>query len=470
LLTVCVQVIQELALARNATVHCGTQVCLWSEFQIAIAIFCRHFNDLKPKLISHIMLTQPRSWNDESVFEIEQLGAKLLVDMTANLFRLKKNGSRESTKGLETLVCTLSAFDTSDPRDTINALRNISKELNRPTSKAARDVPAPDYGKDLFEVYRDFVKWVVQTSQSLDIICRFWALKERKQGTPTTPRLVELPTWIQFVEDSAWGKGEDRFNGRKAGDSFAGLPDDHNYNASGQGYTYKSPIVHFPESPVQPPLATPGATSRTSPLVIHDMSLLVRGVTIGTVSYRTDPFPDGIITKDCLEKLGWSFDSGTNEVAEVPDQLWQTLVADRGPQGARTLPWYKVACQNALRYLSNNGHINIERILRRKDLGGERGIVKAYLERVQAVTWNRSFIEGGSLHCEDRVVGFAPPKTEYGDVIAILYGCSVPVILRPTYPATGVDEYLFVGEAYIYGKMDGEALEENYTEQDFKLI
>lgn len=450
--------------------HCGTHVCFWSEFQTAIAIFYRHFNALKPRLISHFEETQPRSWKDESVFEIEQLGAKLLVDMTANLFRPKKNGSRESTKGLETLVCTLSAFDTSDPRDTINALRAISKELNRPDSKTAQAVPAPDYGKDLFEVYRDFVRWVVQTSESLDIICRFWALKERKHGTPTTPRLVDLPSWIQFAEDSAWGKGEDRFNGRKAADSLVGLPDDHNYNASGQGYTYKRPVFHFPESAVCLAPAVPGGTPRLPPLVVHDMSLLVQGVTIGTVSYRTDPFPDGIITKDCLEKLGWSFDSGTNEIAEVPDQLWQTLVADRGPQGARTLPWYKVACQDALRYLSNNGHINIERILRRKDLGGEQSIVKAYLERVQAVTWNRSFIEGGTPNCDDHVVGFAPPKTENGDVIAILYGCSVPVILRPTYPATGVDEYLFVGEAYIYGKMDGEALEEDYIVQDFKLI
>lgn len=425
---------------------------------------------MKPKLISYFEETLPPSCNDESVFEIEQLGAKLLVETTANLFRPKKNGSRESTKGLETLVCSLSAFDTFDPRDTINALRNISKELNRPESRAAQDVPAPDYGKDLFEVYRDFVKWVVQTSESLDIICRFWARKERKKITPTTPRLVELPSWIQFFEDSAWGKGEDRFNGSKAGDSFVGLPDDHNYCASGQGYTYNRPIVLFPESPAHLEPAALGATPRLTLPVVHDTSVLIQGVTIGTVSYRTDPFSDGIITKDCLEKLGWSFGGEANEIAEVPDQLWQTLVADRGPQGTRTLPWYKVACQNALCFLSTNGHINIDRILQREDLGGEQSIVKAYFERVQAVTWNRSFIESNSSKGKDRVVGFAPPKTENGDVIAILYGCSVPVILRPTFPATGVYKYFFVGEAYIHGKMYGEVFDKEHTGQDFNLV
>jgi hypothetical protein len=463
-------VIQELALSQNATVHCGKHVCFWSEFQTAIAIFCMHFNALKPKLKAYFENSQPRrwSWNDDSMLEIEQLGAKLLIDMTANLFRPKKNGTRESTKGLETLVCSLSAFDSSDPRDTINALRNISKELNRPDSEIAKSVPAPDYGKDLFEVYRDFVAWVVLTSRSLDIICRFWALKERKNAMPTTPRLVELPSWIQFVEDSAWGKGEDRFNGRQAGDSFVGLPDDHNYCASGQGHTYREPRDPFPN--IHARSEHNNAGSKSPAQVIYDMSLLARGVTIGEVSYRTDPFPDSIITKDCLKKLGWSSDRDATEIAEVPDQLWQTLVADRGPQGSRTLPWYKVACQNALRYLSNNGHINIERILRRKDLGGQQSIVKAYLERVQAVTWNRSFIEGCSINSNDQVVGFAPPKTETGDVIVILHGCSVPVILRPTHMSSNdVQDYFFVGEAYIYGKMDGEAFDEDYQEQEFRL-
>jgi hypothetical protein len=40
-----------------------------------------------------------------------------------------------------------------------------------------------------------------------------------------------------------------------------------------------------------------------------------------------------------------------------------------------------------------------------------------------------------------------------GDLICILFGCSVPVILRKHKDGF----YEFVGESYIYGKMDGEA-------------
>jgi len=471
-------VIQELAFAQSASVHCGKHVRDWSDFQTAIAIFHRHFELLKARLMMHYESSQVKRnhLNDDSTLEIEHLGAKLLVDMTSTLFRKRPDGTLESTKGLESLVCSLSGFDTSDPRDTINAFRSISKEVTRYDPRATgplKPPPAPNYSKDLFEIYRDFVKWVVDTTGSIDIICRHWALKERQERTPTTPRLVPLPSWILFVEDSAWGKGEDLFRGRKAGDSFVGLPGSNNYNACGrQG---KQAQVKFPRSPVHRASAIPTQ-------VTHDMSMHVKGVMIGTVSFRTDPFPDGVITKDCLEGLGWVFDKNATEINQVPAKLWQTLVADRDPQGNPPPHWYKAACEHCLSFQTNNGHININTILqhRRNLQSGFRDIVYDYLCRVRAVTWNRSFLRGNPIcsattnTCDfehDELVGFGPPRTEKGDVIAILYGCSVPVILRPTQNGSGEHlGYLFVGEAYIYGKMDDEAFGVHCEEKNFKLL
>lgn len=52
-------------------------------------------------------------------------------------------------------------------------------------------------------------------------------------------------------------------------------------------------------------------------------------------------------------------------------------------------------------------------------------------------------------------IGAVPQTAEIGDEICVLYGCSVPVVLRPS---TEVDSYKFVGECYLHGFMDAEAI------------
>jgi hypothetical protein len=478
-------VIQELALARNATVHCGEHTIHWNDFQDAIAIFCRDFDVLKNKLREHFQQARPYRPNkyQDSAFEIDQFGAKLLVDITTDLFRIETGDIYESTMGLETLVCRLSNFDTSDPRDTINAFLNICVELNPSRSRYAHQVPMPDYSKDLFEVYREFVKWVIETSQSLNIICRYWALPERATLSPTTPRLVELPTWILLVDDSAFGRGEEVYQGRKAADNLVGLPGFCQYHASGKGHQQKNPIVEYPvdvpliqdDTPESQESGRKEPTS-TRPL-LHNTTLIVTGLAMGVVSFRNQPFADGVIPKECLEKLGWSFDWRATKVEEAPDQLWRTLVADRGPHGQPKLQTYRRACQDCLVNLTRNGHINIREVLRETKISD---YTKDYLERVRAVTWDRSFIEGVQIVPEEErsaglpektLVGLGPSKTKKGDIIAILYGCSVPVILRPVRDSPReVQDYEFIGEAYIHGKMDGEAIDAGFKERTFRLV
>lgn len=54
---------------------------------------------------------------------------------------------------------------------------------------------------------------------------------------------------------------------------------------------------------------------------------------------------------------------------------------------------------------------------------------------------------------EKGYIGLGPAQVQSGDCLCILYGCSVPVILRPE-----GDHYLFVGEAYVHGAMHGEIM------------
>lgn len=67
-------------------------------------------------------------------------------------------------------------------------------------------------------------------------------------------------------------------------------------------------------------------------------------------------------------------------------------------------------------------------------------------------------------------VGLAPSSARLGDLVAILLGCSVPVLLRK---AENQDEWVFVGECYLDGVMHGEVLgeskDEGWTKQNFAL-
>jgi len=52
--------------------------------------------------------------------------------------------------------------------------------------------------------------------------------------------------------------------------------------------------------------------------------------------------------------------------------------------------------------------------------------------------------------------GLVPAETQLHDSLCLIYGCSVPVVMRRTEKG---DRWLLVGECYIHGIMNGELLE-----------
>ncbi|KAI1736457.1 hypothetical protein F4680DRAFT_432206 [Xylaria scruposa] len=66
------------------------------------------------------------------------------------------------------------------------------------------------------------------------------------------------------------------------------------------------------------------------------------------------------------------------------------------------------------------------------------------------------------------VVGFCPRGTQKGDFVCILFGCSVPLVLRQIGSGDG-GQYTLIGECYVHGKMDGEAMVDSENEINFKL-
>jgi hypothetical protein len=67
--------------------------------------------------------------------------------------------------------------------------------------------------------------------------------------------------------------------------------------------------------------------------------------------------------------------------------------------------------------------------------------------RVQLIGWNVFVTEKGYL-------GLGPQHLQAGDVVSLIPGVEVPIVLRPGENG----RYQLVGEAYLHGIMDGEAL------------
>lgn len=466
-------VIQELALARSATVHCGTTWVDWTVFADAIALLALHYDN-----IGALFYQNPTHPN-----ELDPLGAKVLVDAITNTFRKSLDHTIfEPVSTLEALVSSLARFESSDPRDTIYALLNISRESLQidPVRPGGIESPRPDYDKDLIDVYTDFLEWVVSSTHSIDIICRHWAIPERTQPRGWKAqkpfKLRTLPSWTQTSSNSIRGP-----SGRINGDSIVGRAGRKVYNAchgklpvlqfgmrTKRDYTSRNSPTASPTAPRSPLAHAAQDPSSTdveleTPIGIIDIRcrLRIRGFEMDNITWAFGPVAEGLIQKQCLDRCG-----GVNlqeSIYELPDKLWRTLVADRDAEGQNTPPWYHRAALHAMALVGGdaNGHFNVPRYLQQQSVRKHPKIIVEYLKRVQAVTWNRKFIESTKVNGSDTLFGLGPPETEVNDRICILFGCSVPCILRPLRTNAGdagVEYFQFIGEAYIYGKMDGEAV------------
>ena len=268
-------VVQELALAKDATIHYSDREINWKNFADAVAILATRFDSIKQLFLP----SREFNHNVEYLGDLETLGANILVDVTANHFRrsLGAEDDLERLSSLEELASRLLKFEASDPRDTVYAILSICKENNSseglrcsqhntlqvPNSIKPEAMLVPDYTKEIVEVYRDFTSYCVATSRSIDIICRHWApagwndfairgIRIHKKKKKEKPKVnAKMPSWVPQLKDSPFGDPRQVPPGRVNGDSLVGLPDRKCYNACGG----IPPQVRFENIPLGMPLS-----------------------------------------------------------------------------------------------------------------------------------------------------------------------------------------------------------------------
>lgn len=299
-----------------------------------------------------------------------------------------------------------------------------------------------DYEKSVFEMCKDFLEFTMKRSNSLDMLCIPWA-----------PNNSDLPSWIPRLKGSAFAPSINGIHRRVNADSLVGRP--------GHPGGYPKPY----------------RASRGMPAICKFKSgdercLVASGFVIDVVKEQTGPAAGGTIPDQWLEVGGWRDPNGL-----PPDLFWRTVVGNRDADGRLPSAYWKKTCQEAFNCRPMGGDVNTTDIL--YDCSS---FVEEFLKRVQRMVWSRKLITLERLTPEQnpKALGLAPEKTQEGDLICILYGCSVPVVLReviddepaakrkrcvhPGCPshtqaaqASHRIHYEFVGECYVHGMMEGEA-------------
>jgi hypothetical protein len=450
-------VVQEIALARDAVILCGQHHIKWVDFADAVSLF----NDAEAEkhTISRVMMKKKEYGYKPRYFGfVQALSATRLVEVTNDLFRRRADHERVALLSLEQLVSTFTAFNASEPRDTIYAVLAIAKDTMPRTSHSnMRSMVASykrtiqekfveqlsekivaksyyvNYDQPVSDVFVDFVDFSISQSEktrALDIICRPWAptpgLDEDPRDDDNPWRAVfddsvskrndqmgqdSLPSWVPSIAGAAYGlEPTTKRMVRKNPDTLVGVPPKRNYAAAG-------------DLPVTKALRFEQGITKHSQYEnlnnIHYHSIFVEGFVVDKVDTLKTASQQGNIPKDWAA-LGRKYARDGEQWQQLPDEYWRTLVADQGKSGNPPRHFPRLINHALESHVQGETFFTQERI----DHPSCQA-VSDVLERVQSVIWNRRLVrtKAGRL-------GLVPEQAEKNDLIVILYGCTVPVVLR----------------------------------------
>jgi len=204
------------------------------------------------------------------------------------------------------------------------------------------------------------------------------------------------------------------------------------------------------------------ASGKSKPLFTvrrQDMALQVSGVVVDAIKRRTQILRcngPGINYED-MEK--WvqdaenMFQSMTATVkdnhADALEKFWRTLIGDRTGTlrfKPRDLGGIYPVFRKTLLEFSTNG----KSLLRKKE---DSEKLRTFISQWQITCGGRRFCT-----TENNRTGLIPQLACTGDVVCIIAGLQVPYILRPSTRKTSTRAFELIGECYIDGIMEGEAM------------
>ncbi len=322
------------------------------------------------------------------------------------------HGKYIARQDLLRMLCQSRTCMATDPRDKVFALLDMMDEIPRDLT------PVYAEGNTALKVYVSTAGYLLNTSG-----LAFLSAVHRVDWPKYTP-VEGLPSW---VPDWALPIGENWTIGLR---TFAML------SSSLTGDAEATSLVYSPLSA--------GGSTKACAQVVDSVRLQVRGLLVDKIR-RTTKEGTSLMDDNPHPLIPRGQQHGRNFVSECFQYRAQR---PSPPPLPRPKPWQPRTAESRIHppeWLSKDLGLPVSDPLRFNDNG-------------LSELWPPFLIGVRQLVLSDKgYIGLAPRGVREGDLICCFTGANVPFILRQ--PNLSVGEFVLVGEAYIYGLMEGEAFD-----------
>ncbi|KAK0632706.1 heterokaryon incompatibility protein-domain-containing protein [Immersiella caudata] len=409
-----------------------------------------------------------------------------------NRFRMMERYSHELTLPLVGTLAYTATSRVTDPRDRLYSLLGLAGPIDREI------VGQPDYKSDPELVFTKFAKSFVEKHESLDIVC-LAAVQRGVAEEEDLDKALDLPSWVpdwsiqllhsgpvpcmasqsarthvgnfrpmHSIDFSAiyaafGGMGPDvRFSDNLREMICGGILLDRVDGLAGVKQVRKAP-VDLVQSTSAANVGSPDASARSQPTPKGIGDLIWRQVPRCLVLDRKDRYlrhPAPILDfSSQFRSLCQAIVTKGKETLPIPFKEWFQLTKDLAIRG--------VTLQEATRTLGNSqSAFDLQEMTGAlHDIPGMDDW-ESFVSRLR----DTSCTMGMRLMVTDTgLVGMAPREAKKGDIVCVLFGCSIPLVLRQV-PDSDRESFKVVGECFMAGFMNGEIWETMLPRHAFRLV
>lgn len=335
------------------------------------------------------------------------------------------------------LSITQIKFHATDHRDKIYGLLGMAAESQHST--ALPEALIADYTVDVRHTYLKVARYLLENSRSLAILTRTRGTDMRLTRKRREHEMADLPSWLPDWSDfTVYGREICRslswiHYSDKTRSPYFGFP--KHYNASA-GLELK--LHHTPNNAVlRVDACRVWKIGRAISMNEHDVSEAIFGAALPSTIAR--------VCEVALPHL-----HGEDIVAWVSEIIKTTTAEQSIFNACNENNWLKDGAaflQDVLSASEVEAHALIINDIQRESKGG---VADRYAALARNFCFDRSFFTTSSGR-----MGIGPSDTRENDVIAVIPGGGVPYVLRHR----NEGGWLFVGESYVAGLMNGEAIQ-----------